>query len=246
MSVYGSGDVAFVLMGGYSIMGDTTDVEFGTELLTEETTTLGDTWTEHGGTGLRQATFTHNGFYNDAALASNAALVTLSGTPVVSAIGLAGNTIGRLFTGFAGLLQGGYTRQASRGALHKANGAFMVTGAVEEGKILRTHSTTTAASGNTEATSVDNAASSANGGAGYLEVSALTLGGYTNVAFKVRHSADNITFADLVTFTAVTAAPNGQRIAVAGTVNRYLASSYAFTGAGTGQSVTAFVGFARS
>ena len=77
--------------------------------------------------------------------------------------------------------------------------------------------------------------------------SALTLGGYTNFAPLVKHSTDNVTFTTLGTFSVVTAAPNAQRLVVAaGTaVNRYLAMSWSYGGAGSGQSVKFFVGFAR-
>jgi hypothetical protein len=90
-------------------------------------------------------------------------------------------------------------------------------------------------------------AKTVNGGTGYLQVTAITLGGYTNVIVKLRHSVDNITFVDLVTFTAKIAI-GAERIALAaGTaVNRYLSSSIAFTGAGSGPSCTYLVGFSRS
>ena len=91
-------------------------------------------------------------------------------------------------------------------------------------------------------------ANTSNGGAAYVSCSALTLGGYTNLLVKVQHSADNSTFADLVTMTAITAAPAAERkeVAAATLVNRYLAASWAFTGAGSGQSATVFVGFSRA
>lgn len=88
-------------------------------------------------------------------------------------------------------------------------------------------------------------ANSANGGAGYLQVTALDLGGYTDAVVKIRDSADNVTFADLITFTAVTAAPDAERKTVTGTVDRYLATSLAFSGAGSNPSITYAVGFAR-
>jgi hypothetical protein len=46
----------------------------------------------------------------------------------------------------------------------------------------------------------------------------------TSVTVKLQDSADNSTFADITsaTFTAVTVAPNAQRIAVSGTVRRYI------------------------
>jgi hypothetical protein len=89
-------------------------------------------------------------------------------------------------------------------------------------------------------------ASSPSGGAGYLQVGALVLGGYTNLVVKIRHSTNNSSFTDLITFTAVTASYTAQRIAVAGTVNRYLATSHAWTGAGSGMSADVMVGFCRS
>lgn len=91
-------------------------------------------------------------------------------------------------------------------------------------------------------------ANSDNGGAAYLEVSALTLGGGTNWAPLVLHSVDNVTFTTLGTFTPVTVAPSAQRlvIAPATVVNRYLAMSWTYGGTPAGQSVTFFVGFVRA
>lgn len=81
---------------------------------------------------------------------------------------------------------------------------------------------------------------SAGGGAGYQQVSAFS--GFSGYVGKVRDSADDITYADLVTFDNVTSAPNGQRKTVSGTVDRYLAVDGNVTGTG---SITALIGFAR-
>ncbi len=85
-------------------------------------------------------------------------------------------------------------------------------------------------------------ANTVNGGVGYQAVSEFTAP--TGFVGKIRHSADNITYIDLVTFTNVTAAPAAERIVVAAgtTVNRYLC----FTGTLTGTSITPFCGFARN
>jgi hypothetical protein len=83
------------------------------------------------------------------------------------------------------------------------------------------------------------------GGSGYLQVTAITLGGYDDAVVTFRHSADNVTFANLVAMTAVTAV-GAERKTVAGTVNRYVAQSVAFTGAGSDPSLTYFAGFARN
>lgn len=68
--------------------------------------------------------------------------------------------------------------------------------------------------------------STVNGGAGYQQVTAFSGAGGTGYVGTLRHSADNITYADLVVFAAVPVASpqNGQRVAVAPntTVHRYI------------------------
>jgi hypothetical protein len=83
-------------------------------------------------------------------------------------------------------------------------------------------------------------ANSSGGGAGYQHVTALS--GFTGYVGKVRDSADDVTYADLVTFANVTAAPAAEISTVSGTVDRYLAVDGNVTGSG---SITVFIGFAR-
>ncbi len=123
----------------------------------------------------------------------------------------------------------------------QASAEFQSTEAVEHGKVLSTGSTVTA-TGN--GTAVDNGASTANGGAGFLSVPVNTRNG--NITVKIQHSADNSTFADLVTFTVVSSTTTtSQRIEVADgtTVNRYLRVNY--TVAGSTGSATPVVAFTR-
>lgn len=86
------------------------------------------------------------------------------------------------------------------------------------------------AGGNT--TNLDNGALTLNGGVGYLETSA-----GASLVVKIQHSADNSTWADLVTFTS-TSVRGSERIAVAPgtTVNRHLRTLWT----GTGTFATAF------
>jgi hypothetical protein len=84
-------------------------------------------------------------------------------------------------------------------------------------------------------------ANSLNGGVGYQSVSALT--GLTGFVGKIRDSADNVTYADLITFANVTAAPAAERLTVSGTVDRYLSFDGNVTGTG---SLKPFVGFKRN
>ncbi len=81
---------------------------------------------------------------------------------------------------------------------------------------------------------------SANGGVGYLQVTAYS--GLDSAAIKIQDSPDDSTYVDLLSFASVTAGPNKERKTVAGVVDRYLAVVGDVTGTG---SVTAFVGFAR-
>lgn len=89
-------------------------------------------------------------------------------------------------------------------------------------------------------TSVDGGASSANGGAAYVQCSAATA--LTSATVKVQHSADNSTWADLATFT-VTTAGTAQRVAYTGTVNRYLRANVS---ALTGTNLTLHVAAGRA
>jgi hypothetical protein len=99
---------------------------------------------------------------------------------------------------------------------------------------------TVAASGVT--TAIDNGASTSNGALFNLHVTSNTHDGNTTI--KVQHSSDNLTFADLVTFTVVSAsATTGESITSTGTVNQYLRSQH--TLAGASGSVTYHVSAAR-
>ena len=90
--------------------------------------------------------------------------------------------------------------------------------------------------------SVDNSASSANGGAGTLHVPTNTVGGNTTI--KIQHSANDVSWADLITFTVVGSSAKTSEIkAVSGTVNRYLRASAST--AGSSGSITFMVAFAR-
>jgi hypothetical protein len=100
-----------------------------------------------------------------------------------------------------------------------------------------------AVTGTGNGTGVDNAASTANGGVGQLHTTAIA-GAAPSVVWKIQHSTDNSTWADLVTFAASTAA-GFERIEVAAgvTVNRYLRAIRTF--GGTTTSITSAVAFAR-
>jgi hypothetical protein len=93
--------------------------------------------------------------------------------------------------------------------------------------------------------SVDNAASTSAGGMATLHVTSNT-GNGTSYTTKVQHSADNSSWADLVTFTVFAGAAVTEELVTvaAGTVNRYLRSSI-ITADGTTGNVKYAISFAR-
>ena len=102
----------------------------------------------------------------------------------------------------------------------------------------------TAVSATTNTTSVDNAASSANGGVAHLHVTANARTATTVIA--VQHSSDNSTWADLAVFgTVAIAGLDSERYEVASgtTVNRYLRTRTTIA-TGTG-AITRSVAFSR-
>lgn len=91
--------------------------------------------------------------------------------------------------------------------------------------------------------SVDNSASSANGGTAILHVTANTVGGGATT-IKVQHSTDDSVWADLATFSAVSASTvTSEQKVVTGTVNRYVRATAST--AGSSGAITFHIGFAR-
>lgn len=247
MAKYGSNSVGFLLVDEYNILGVTTELSDKIEVGLEETHALGDAWRAHAPTGLRSGTLEQSGFYDDAANGVNDALAEQSQTSRIVSYGLEGNTIGKRFRGLSGAFAGEYERIASRGELHKANGIWTVSGTIDENGLILHDLSAETADGDTETTGQqDNAASSANGGAAYLHCTSITLGTATNLVVTFRDSSDDITYANLQAMTALTAA-GSERIEVSGTVERYIAVSWAWTGgAGGGSTATFMAGFKRN
>ncbi len=251
MTRYGSPDVGFILQGGRSLLADLTTHSIDREAITEQSDTLGDSDEKHTSVGLKKASISQEGIFDDAVDQINDALVGL--TEEIACVGEAGNVlpaagVARPCVGIKGQIQVNYNRIAERGALTKAAASYMANGIVEECVLLHPHIAETSDPGDTESNSHDNAASSAAGGAAYLQVSALILGGYTSVQVTIRDSADNSAFLDHAdgAFGVVTTAPQAQRIALTGTIRRYTAIDWDFIGAGSGQSITFMVGLNRA
>jgi len=247
MARYGFGDIAFFLVGGYDLKGDITEITTDFEELLEETTVAGETAQTWATVGVRRGALSQNGFFNDTTGGLHDRLTANQGQEKVVCVAVAGNTAGRHVICFAGDLQTKYNRRPARGELHKASAEYIATGARADplAVLLATLTARTDVT-DSDTSSVDGLAAST-GGRAYLQVTSITLGGYTNVAIKLRDSADNVSFADVTggAFTAVTAI-GAQALSIAGTIRRYVLVRQNFTGAGTGQTITYAVCLARN
>lgn len=245
MAKYGGANCGFFLIDGYSVLSVLTDITEEAEAITVDAKPLGDRYPKPTPTGDYQYAITQNGFYDAATDSINDALADKEGTTRTVCLNFEGNTIGKKCVGVAGSYASKYSRISQKNDLTKANASYAVAGVKEEPVILH-ELAQEAGDGNTEgAESVNNLAATTGGGSGYLQVSGIALSGRPNVTVKVRHSSDDITYADLIAFTAVTAR-TAERKTVAGTINQHLATSWAWGGAGGAPTVTFMVGLHRN
>ena len=239
MAKYGSNDVGFLLIDGFDVTGVSTSLTDTTTASLEETHGLGDSWVEQTATGLRSATLAVDGFYDDASDSVNEALAENEQSSRVVCYAYEGNTIHKGMVGHTGAFGGSYTRSASRNELHKASATWTVTGQKDDGQIL--HALGSESASGTGAAS-NNAASPSDGGAAYLQVTVKS-GTSPTLDVKIRDSADNSTYADLISFTQATGV-TAERKTVSGTVNQYTLASW--THGGTSPEFTFMAGFARA
>lgn len=202
-----------------------------------------------GGGRMADGPIVITALYDDTLLTgSDAALVGLPQNGVFLMSLKGGAALGKVFGAVVNTTK--YVRTPAPELLTRVTGELTITGPVEEPVTLRTLSLLDPlVTGNTDATSLDGGASSVLGGSGYMEVTSLILDGATSITGTIRHSTDNITFAVLATFTAVTAHPASQRLTVATgvTINRYLSAGYILTGAGSGgEEATFTIAFQRN
>lgn len=227
-----------LIIGGYDLVGDGNtklkDLTFpGLVRNLEDVTGPGASYDHWNPTGdfKARSQLSHSGYLDDAALASKAALKSLPAAYRSWCGGVEGKVIGR-GAQFGTVFQLDFQDAPKKGELTKVLGTHQPTGTIYSyGKILKDHASAVTVTGNSQASSIDNGASSSLGGAAVAFITNLTLGTATNLVLRVRHSVDNSTFTDLITFSTATAAPfDGGVITVSGTVNRYIACSWTFGG----------------
>ena len=238
--IHGKG--AAIVHGANPLTSFLNDGSISQDIETAETTAFGAA----GGAktyivGLRDATLSASGMFDGAADAVDEVLQASIGSDSLAPVLFAqsGITAGdRCY-----ILQAkttSYEVSAPVGDVVSVSYDAQADGGTDDA-ILLTDLAAITATGN--GSSQDNGASTADGGIGQLHVTANTMD--NNTVFKVQHSADNSTWADLATFTTVaTTVTTSERLTVASgtTVNRYLRAEY--TASGTG-SITFTMAFAR-
>lgn len=139
MSMYGSKDIAFFFVGGYSLLASKLQ-GFAEKVMADQARTdgLGDSWEEHTPTGMKKATLSQDGaFFDVGTNLAHAALSGATGTSRVICVGREGNVAGKHFVGYTGSYASQYDVLAKRGNLTKADVTYTISGARDEGQILQ-------------------------------------------------------------------------------------------------------------
>jgi hypothetical protein len=239
---FGHGKAGAVLVNGFDLSAYLNSAEISAEISTHDSTVFGQNSQSHQ-TGITSGGLQLGGFFERTdSSGSHAVLSAALGAAAarVAACAPEGFTAGYPCV-LIGANETKYDDSVKIESLVSVAAYLKATGGVDaNGVSLRALAAATATANDA---SVDNAASSSNGGVGHLHVTAAS-GTTPTITVKIQHSANNSTWADLVTFTQASAA-TGERIVVAAgtTVNRYLRAIY--TIGGTDPSFTFTVAFAR-
>ena len=188
--------------------------------------------------GLKEATLSVEGLFDGAANKVDAVLAPILGASAKSVWTIlpGGDVFGGRGVGVEGIETSYEVSSPIEDAVQVTAEAQSSSG--RDGIIV--HHALAARSGIFTGSGVDGVAPSTLGGVGYMHVTAYT--GFTSVTAKIQDSADDIDYADLLIFAAVSGAHVAQRKSVAGTVRQFTRVSIITIGSG---SITLFAGFGR-
>ncbi len=181
--------------------------------------------------GQADGNITLDGYLDDAAGSTHDALKTIANaTSKLVTIALGNNATPAIGDPTASMdcQQMEYTNNPDLTAQMAINAVFKNRGSTYglEWGLLLADATVTA---NGNQASVDNGASSANGGVGYLHILALSAG--DTITVLIEDSPNNSDWTTLITFTLDGTALDAERLTVAGTVDQYVRVSYTVAGA---------------
>mgnify|MGYP001056019634 CR=1 FL=1 len=233
-----AGRQTIVLVSQYDLSAFMNDSTFEASVDNPTTPTYGSTSQRRTLVGLKDGNASFEGYWSGTAGEARAVLEAALGasSALVVSVGNPDSVLGSL----ARLISG---REASYSVTTPVDGPVPISaqieadGGVDFGVWLHELSAETA-TGNES--SVDNGASSANGGVGHIHC--LSVSASDTLDSVIAHSTDNSTFAPLITFTQLSAA-GSERKEVTGTVNRYVREEHTLGGAAI--SINYAVSFAR-
>jgi len=239
MPTFRHGKTTAVLLNGTNMSPFLNEATTTTEIETAETTTFGDQDKTYI-VGLSDGTISTSGLFDSTAGASNDVLTGLIATEdntfTVMPSGVAAGNPAVIANG----QMTSYEVSSPVGDVISISAEVQADGGLLHGVALTGLVNTGSASATT--TGINNGSSTTNGGLFNLHVTANSRDGAATV--KVQHSSDDITYADLVTFTSVSASVTvGESITSTGTVNEYLRTLS--TLAGSSGSVTYNISAAR-
>lgn len=237
MPTFTHGKNATVFINGYEVSDHLSSVTVSGEADVAEVSTLGSSDKAYIA-GMKDATVSAEGYYAGNSTSIDSEMSTNLGTTTTWTTVMEADAIGAIAYGVRAV-ETTYEVGAEIGGATAISIEGQVTGGREAGRVLHPHGSETS-TGTTSG--LDNGASTADGAAAYLQVTAAS-GTTPTLDVKVQHSSDGSTYADLITFTQVTAANAYERVAVTGTVNRYLRVE--FTIGGTSPDFTFHVAAAR-
>lgn len=227
---------AHVLRGASELRGELTSVSWSAQVdLLDATSFAGTarTWE----VGLVSAELTFEGFFVPVTFDQVVAADLGAATPVPVSVGPDGvDQVGKRAYLVAARAQQ-YEVSSPTAELVSASVGYRSDARIGLGTVLAELAARTASG---TGTTQDNGASTSNGAIANLHVT--SAGGSPTLGVKVQHSADQNTWADLITFTTATGA-TAESKTVTGTVNRYVRATW--TIGGTSPSFTFVVTFAR-
>lgn len=234
---FGGGSDTDLLINGYDLTTYFNNTQPGGTAGAYETSTYG-VGSKRYIPGLKDDRWTLSGFFDGDADAIDQVLAAALGTADgVATMFPQGDALGNAGRGIAGHV-------TNHGATAPVDGVVATAAEIQSKvgpeRVLSHAPLASRAAGTNNLTAIDNAASSANGGHAYLHVTDVG-DSLSGCVVKIQHSADNSVWADLITFTTVTADHSKERQEVTGTVNRYTRAQIA----NTGDTSTAQVSFGR-
>ena len=239
MPTFRHGKSTAIMFNTYDMSAYLNETSSSTSVETAETTAFGNSAKTYI-TGLKDATMSASGMFEGSVDGTDAVFSAVVGSAadnVVTIFPEGISAVGNRSSMAAGKLTS-YETTSPVGDVVTVSIEVQANGGRDSGVMLLGSSVSATGNG----TSVDNAASSLNGGVGHLHVPLNTRNG--TAVIKVQHSTDNSTWVDLITFGTVPASTtDAERVEVTGTVNRYIRANYTINGS-TGAE-TVYLAFAR-